>query len=86
MRCLSSPLSAIIPSHCPTFESAAQVIGKMQTGHISLVNSMLSEIQGCAPAKVVAPLQGVLDAAKRRGRAFFNVRASACPFVSLCQH
>ena len=48
----------------------------MQTGHISLVNSMLSEFQLCAPAKVLAPLQGVLDAATRRGRAFFNVRAS----------
>ena len=50
------------------------MIGKMQTGHISLVNSMLSDFKHCAPAKVLAPLQGVLDAAKRRGRAFFNVR------------
>ena len=53
-----------------------QVIGKMQTGHISLVNSMLDDFKHRAPAKVVAPLQGVLDAATQRGRAFFNVRAS----------
>ena len=56
----------------------------MQTGHISLVTSMLGDFKYCAPAKVLAPLQGVLDAATRRGRAFFNVRASACPFVALC--
>ena len=54
----------------------------MQTGHISLVTSMLGDFKCCAPAMVLAPLQGVLDAATRRGRAFCNVRAFACAHVS----
>ena len=54
-----------------------QVIGKMQTGHVSLVSTMLGELKHFAPAKALAPLQAVLDNAKRRGLAFFNVRASA---------
>ena len=73
------------PSHWPTFASV-QVIGKMQTGHISLVTSMLGDFKHCAPAKVLAPLQGVLDAATRRGRAFFNVRASECRSSSSVAH
>ena len=56
----------------------------MQTGHISLVTSMLGDFKHCAPTKVLAPLQRVLDAATRRGRAFFNVRTSVCSFVTLC--
>ena len=58
-----------------------QVIGKMQMGHISLVSTMLGELKHFAPAKALAPLQAVLDNAKRRGLAFFNVRASvpSCP-------
>ena len=59
-----------------------QVIGKMQTGHTSLVSTMLGEFKHCAPAKALAPLQAVLDDAKRRGQAFFNVRAPL-PFLSL---
>ena len=51
----------------------------MQTGHISLVSTMLGELKHCAPPKALAPLQAVLDNAKRRGLAFFNVRASALP-------
>ena len=49
----------------------------MQTGHVSLVSTMLGELKHFAPAKALAPLQAVLDNAKRRGLAFFNVRASA---------
>ena len=56
----------------------------MQTGHVSLVSTMLGELKHFAPAKALAPLQAVLDNAKRRGLAFFNVRASALSFVPLC--
>ena len=57
-----------------------QVIGKMQMGYVSLVSTMLGELKHCsAPPKALAPLQAVLDNAKRRGHAFFNVRASALP-------
>ena len=59
--------------------ACTQVIGKMQTGHVSLVSTMLGELKHFAPAKALAPLQAVLDNAKRRGLAFFNVRASALP-------
>ena len=55
----------------------------MQTGHVSLVSTMLGELKHFAPAKALAPLQAVLDNAKRRGLAFFNVRASAL-LVPLC--
>ena len=44
-----------------------QVIGKMQAKHISLVSTMLGELKHCAPAKALAPLQAVLEDAKRRG-------------------
>ena len=55
----------------------------MQTGHISLVTSMLGDFKHCAPAKALVPLQKVLNDAKRRGGAFFNVRTSvlSCPLV-----
>ena len=57
-----------------------QVIGKMQAGHMSLVSTMLGELKHFAPPKVLAPLQAVLEDAKRRGLAFFNVRPLAlCP-------
>ena len=86
--CLSSvPRPSLSPSH-PSHNLSlrltghdAQVIGKMQAGHMSLVSTMLGELKHFAPAKALAPLQAVLDNAKRRGLAFFNVRASvpSCP-------
>ena len=72
---------SLSPAH-PLIETewaCMQVIGKMQTGHVSLVSTMLGELKHFAPAKALAPLQAVLDNAKRRGLAFFNVRASALP-------
>jgi len=78
-------LRSAVPSSlslCPhplieTEWACMQVIGKMQTGHVSLVSTMLGELKHFAPAKALAPLQAVLDNAKQRGLAFFNVRASA---------
>ena len=51
-----------------------EVIGKMQTGHKSMVQNMLDDLKPCSPTQqVLQPLHSVLDDATRRGHAFFNV-------------
>ena len=57
-----------------------EVVGKMQTGHKTMVQNMIDDFKQCSPPpKVLQPLQAVLDDAARRGHAFFNVRASPPP-------
>ena len=54
-----------------------QVIGKMQTGHKTMVKNMVDDFKHCTSAdEVLKPLKNVLDDATQRGYAFFNVRAS----------
>ena len=53
-----------------------EVIGKMQTGHKTMVQNMIDEFKHCSSAdKVLQPLNDVLKAAMLRGYAYFNVRA-----------
>ena len=53
-----------------------QVIGKMQTGHKTMVQNMIDEFKHCSSAdKVLQPLNDVLEKAMLRGFAFFNVHA-----------
>ena len=51
-----------------------EVVGKMQTGHKTMVQNMIDDFKQCSPpAKVLQPLQTVLEEAAKRGHAFFNV-------------